>query len=140
MPVFLRRSAPHFGHALQEQAPALPPLEADAEDRSAGPGTDGPGLGEDLGFLGVGSDQVEHPVVHRFGVFEEGGEGRDGLSRPGRRIEQQDAPALDQVLDLVDRGFLARTGSIRKERADYGRRVVGGRRVTFTPIEPRRRV
>ena len=115
-------------------------LETHGQDGSTGPGADGPGLGQDLSLLRVRSNQIEHPVVRGFGVLQEGGERRDGLPRSGGGVEEQNPPALDQFLDLVDRAFLARTRSVGEERTDYGGRMVGGRTVTCAPIETRRGV
>jgi hypothetical protein len=76
-------------------------------------------------------------MVRCLRMLEEGGQGRDGLSRPRRRVEEENASALDQLLDLVDRSFLSGARPVGEERADYGRGAVGGRTVTFSLNGPR---
>jgi hypothetical protein len=79
-------------------------------------------------------------MIRSLSVLEEGSQGGDRFSGPGGRVDEEDPSALDQVLDLVDRGFLARAGPVGEERTDYGGGVVGGRRITCRCARTSRRV
>jgi hypothetical protein len=71
--VLLRGGPLELADALEQEATAGPPLEADREDRLLETPGDRPGLLDDLDLLGVRPDQVEDLVVGSLRVLEERG-------------------------------------------------------------------